>query len=101
MLKIRFLQKKIIVIESEEVLYLKTLVPALLRKIDEQAAEIAELKARLNQNSSNSSRPPSSDVYRKKSHTEILKEGVEKKNRGGQIGHKGNTLHQVTKPKKP
>jgi transposase len=70
----------------------------LLKKIEEQSAEIAELKARLNQNSCNSSRPPSSDVYRKKSHTEILKEGAEKKKRGGQAGHKGNTLHQVSHP---
>jgi transposase len=60
--------------------------------------ENAELKTRLNQNSGNSSRPPSSDGYRKKSHTEILKESTEKKNRGGQIGHKGNTLHQVISP---
>jgi transposase len=32
------------------------------------------------------------------SHTTILQEGVEKKKRGGQIGHKGNTLHQVITP---
>jgi len=93
------------VAESEEILYLKKeilslkrVISTLLIQIEEQAAEIAELKARLAQNSSNSSRPPSSDGYRKKSHTEILKEGTEKKNRGGQIGHKGNTLHQVSQP---
>jgi transposase len=45
-----------------------------------------------------SSRPPSSDGYRKKSHETILKEGEAKKTRGGQIGHKGNTLLQVSEP---
>jgi hypothetical protein len=33
----------------------------LLKKIDEQAAQIQELKTRLEQNSQNSSRPPSQD----------------------------------------
>ena len=36
------------------------------KEISELKAENAELKARLNSNSKNSSRPPSSDGYRKK-----------------------------------
>jgi transposase len=76
----------------------KQLVMYLLAKVEQLSVENAALKARLNQNSSNSSRPPSGDGYRKKSHTEILKESSEKKRQGGQIGHKGNTLHQVIVP---
>jgi transposase len=59
--------------------------------------ENAELKSRLNQNSANSSRPPSSDGYRKISKI-IQKEGT--KRQGGQINHKGGTLRQEEKPDK-
>lgn len=59
-------------------------------------AENAELKARLNSNSKNSSRPPSSDGYRKEP-AFPKKEGGKQ---GGQPGHKGRTLHQVDNPDK-
>jgi len=85
-------------IATADVTELRQFVLYLLAKVEQLSVENAELKARLNQNSSNSSRPPSSDGYRKKSHTEILNESSEKKNRGGQTGHKGNTLHQVSQP---
>jgi len=84
--------------ESEEILYLKEVNKGLLFRIDVLEKKISELQARLNQNSGNSSRPPSSDGYRKRSHTDIQKEGLEKKKRGGQVGHKGSTLHQVSEP---
>lgn len=58
--------------------------------------ENAELKARLNSNSKNSSRPPSSDGYQKK--PAFPKKGNGKQ--GGQAGHKGSTLHQVDNPDK-
>jgi transposase len=61
--------------------------------------ENAELKSRLSQNSRNSSRPPSSEGYRKTSHTELMKDSaVEKKKQGGQAGHKGSCLRQVSEP---
>ena len=84
---------------------IRTVLNGLLLRIDqlekenvELREENAALKARLSQNRSNSSRPPSSDVYRKQSHTDIQTERREKKPRGGQAGHKGSTLHQVTVP---
>ena len=77
------------------VLYLLETVEQLSKEIAILKDENIELKARLNQNSSNSSRPPSSDGYRKKSHTEILKEGIENKKRGGQIGHKGKQKNEL------
>ncbi len=58
--------------------------------------ENAELKARLNSNSENSSRPPSSDGYQKKPAFPKKKNGKQ----GGQPGHKGSTLHQVDNPDK-
>ncbi|MDR2144861.1 MAG: IS66 family transposase [Tannerella sp.] len=91
-----FAFKKEKVSQTEEILYLRDLVERLVIKIAELSSENAELRARLSQHSGNSSRPPSVDGYRKKSCTEILKAGVEKKKRGGQIGHKGNTLHQIS-----
>ena len=56
--------------------------------------ENAELKARLNSNSKNSSKPPSSDGYKKKPAFPKKKNGKQ----GGQKGHKGKTLHQVKNP---
>ena len=58
--------------------------------------EISELKARLNQNSSNSSKPPSSDYFNRK--PAFSKTSVGKK--GGQSGHKGDTLKQIENPDK-
>jgi len=61
-----------------------------------QAMQIAELQARLNKNSSNSSKPPSVDGYGKKS----IKNNREKsgKSTGGQISHVGKTLEKVQNP---
>ena len=78
-------------------IYLLDVVKRLCVKVSDLEQENAELKARLNQNSGNSSRPPSSDGYRKVSKV-FQKEGT--KRQGGQIGHKGSTLRQVKKPDK-
>lgn len=64
--------------------------------IAELNAENAELKAWLNSNSKNSSRPPSSDGYQKEPAFPKKKNGRQ----GGQPGHKGRTLHQVDNPDK-
>lgn len=59
-------------------------------------SENIELKSRLNSNSHNSSRPPSSDGYKKKPAFPKNKNGKQ----GGQTGHEGRTLHQVENPDK-
>ena len=82
---------------------LQALVLELLERIEKLEGENAgfrseniELKSRLNSNSNNSSKPPSSDGYQKKPAFAKKVKGT----KGGQEGHKGNNLHQVTKPDK-
>ena len=62
--------------QAEEIAYLR--------------GRVAELEARLSQNSSNSSKPPSSDIYTPKQ-TRSLR-GVSGKKPGSQPGHTGGTL---------
>src|SRR5450830_68877 len=76
----------------------------LIALIAAQAAEIAALKARLAEferrlglNSSNSSKPPSSDGLKKPARVSSLRESSGKPS-GGQPGHKGETLRQVAEP---
>jgi transposase len=60
----------------------------LLEIIDNQGKEISRLKSQINKDSSNSSKPPSSDGLKKVSNN---REPSNKK-RGGQYGHKGSRL---------
>ena len=59
----------------------------------EQAAKIAELEKRLEKNSQNSSKPPSSDGFKKRPQNN--REKTNKKT-GGQQGHEGLTLKRGT-----
>jgi transposase len=59
-------------------------------------ARIAELEKRLNQNSSNSSKPPSSDGLKRK--TQSLRSNENGRKPGGQPGHPGQTLLQSQAP---
>lgn len=65
------------------------------QQIEVLTSRVAELEARLNQNSKNSSQPPSQDKRREKP-------GIPKvaKNQGGQQGHQGKTLEQTLSPDK-
>lgn len=73
-------------------------VIAVIEKMDarivELEAQIAELKAMLGQNSRNSSRPPSTDLFIKPK--SLRKKG--ERHAGGQPGHLGCTLEQVDTP---
>ena len=94
----------------EEILKLKTLddnsfvelfqrLLALEKRVKELEEENALLRARLNMNSTNSSMPPSSDGFKKKSKTKSLRVKSNKSS-GGQLGHKGHTLEKVATPDK-
>ena len=73
------------------------LIAALRAENASLKARIAELERRLGLNSSNSGKPPSSDGLKKPVRVKSLREGSGKQ-RGGQKGHKGETLRQVTDP---
>ena len=67
---------------------------AIIKKLE---ARIADLEKRLGLNSQNSSKPPSSDGLKKTVRTKSLREKSNKKS-GGQVGHVGETLKQVSAP---
>lgn len=60
-------------------------------------SRIEELERRLGLNSSNSSKPPSSDGLRKSSKSRSTRDSNSNKF-GGQVGHKGDTLKQTDNP---
>ena len=64
-------------------------------QINEQQKKIEELEEKVNKNSQNSSKPPSSDWYNKKSINTRKKSG---KSRWGQKWHKGCTLLKTDNP---
>jgi transposase len=76
---------------------LNALIAALRADNAALKARIAELERQLGLNSSNSGKPPSSDGLKKPSRVKSLRERSGKKP-GGQQGHKGETLRQVTVP---
>jgi transposase len=63
------------------------------------ASKVADLEARLNQNSRNSSRPPSSN-FGSNTPKQTIQPGIPKeiKPQGGQKDHTGNTLHKIEQP---
>ncbi|MBF0230995.1 MAG: hypothetical protein HQK63_15615 [Desulfamplus sp.] len=68
----------------------------LSRHIEKQQQVIDELQRQIAKNSSNSSKPPSSDGFKKQRTNSLRKKG--EKTTGGQEGHKGSTLNQVETP---
>ncbi len=96
----------------DETATLTELIGALRRDVDtlreqnaalrrENAAltqQVADLQRRLDKNSSNSSKPPSSDGLKKPPRVFKSLRGRSGKISGGQAGHKGDTLRPVDKP---
>ena len=84
-------------IKGNHVILTKEEFAVLLNEIEQLKKEVKELKAQLGKNSSNSSKPPSSDGYKKQ-----IKNNREKsdKKQGAQEGHEGTTLQMVATPDK-
>ena len=74
------------------------LVASLMRRIKALETENAELRRRLDLDSSNSSKPPSSDGLKKKPRILSSLRTRSGKPSGGQKGHRGDTLRQVAEP---
>ena len=92
--------------EREEILALCASNPeaivAYIESLESQIKELNErlqaLEARLNQNSRNSSKPPSTDFsVKEKPNTQSRRKKSDKKP-GGQEGHQGTTLDMVINP---
>lgn len=79
-----------IAVQNKQIEFLENTVVDLNKNIEVLLAEIKGLNEKLNKNSSNSSKPPSSDGT-KKPRTQSLRKKSEKKP-GGQKGHKGTNL---------
>ena len=75
--------------ENEKIAFLEARVASLESQLTEALGVIRDLQNRLNKDSSNSGKPPSTDGFRKKRRNLREKTG---KPRGGQIGHPGKTL---------
>jgi transposase len=78
--------------------FIVALHSAMQAQIDALTTRVEELEARLNKDSHNSSKPPSSDSLAKKpSAPKSLREPTDRST-GGQPGHPGRTLQQVERP---
>ncbi|EFC90409.1 transposase [Dethiosulfovibrio peptidovorans DSM 11002] len=82
----------------EENQMLKAIIKSLSENQERQETRIAELEAILKQNSQTSSKPPSSDGYKKPKPTSSRKKSD--KSKGAQKGHKGSSLHLPHEPDK-
>ncbi len=80
---------------DEENAALKAQIAELVAHNAALAARVQELEARLVKDSHNSSKPPSSDGLGRKTKSLRRRSG---KQPGGQMGHRGETLHLVATP---
>jgi transposase len=72
------------------------LIQGLQEQVAEQQVQIQALQDQLAKDSHNSSKPPSSDGLKKRRTRSLRQKGQRPK--GGQPGHKGDTLKMVTEP---
>jgi len=80
---------------EERIAELEALVAQQREQIEQLGVYIRELEARLAKDSHTSSKPPSSDGLKRRTKSLRKKSG---KKPGGQLGHRGETLHLVAAP---
>ena len=83
-------REELLKLEKEEI------IDILFAVIEQLTLKVSELEARLNQNSKNSSNPPSSDKFGKPTPKSLRTPSGKKP--GGQKGHKGSGLRIVQEP---
>jgi transposase len=92
----KFTREELLAIARVNPEALVDIILALQDQLEKLEQRVRELEARLNQNSSNSGKPPSSDGLAKPPPRSLRKKSGKKP--GGQKGHSGRTLQPVEKP---
>ena len=77
---------------------LKEMILILKEEVTLLKLDMQELKRIINQNSGNSSKPPSSDGFKRKPQPAFPKNKDNQNSKGGQVGHEGSTLSFVKNP---
>jgi transposase len=85
---------------QEENALLKKSMAALEQMVATLRQEVADLRRQLGKDSTNSSKPPSSDGFKKKPRILSSPRDTSEKKSGGQAGHKGDTLKRIETPDK-
>ena len=86
--------------KNDSLIMREPLVAKLRGRINELTEQVKECRRQLAQNSRNSSRPPSSDGFKKENSTANgrPRRDCEKKSSGGQPGYQGRTMRQTSQP---
>lgn len=92
----KFTREELLVIAKTNPETLVDIILILQEEVELLTKRVAKLEEQINKNSRNSSKPPSTDGFKKPKPKSLRKRSGKKP--GGQKGHKGHTLEKVEKP---